>query len=296
MAMLQFFTAAWSWLTDPKNKAIIRLGVLAILIAIILMQCSQNRGLKDELSSQKSENQRILNNIEALQDTIRQGKINDTTLLAERKALKLTIDELKGEFSDLLIGFEQFKKQNPKVIERITVNNYETIKEVPVYAKIDSMGNGIFSFSDSAYFADGNYRTLKGTIPFSSKFFNKQDSNQVDLNNLGLYTQINPGNGNFTLNQGIKLKVGLFEDPKTKKVSIAATTSYPGITFTQLEGADIMSDDASKKATRQFRKTWGIGVSFGYGFGVDLRNSTVIMGPQLGIGLTYTPKWLQWGK
>ncbi len=294
--MLHFITSAWSWLTNQKNRAAIRLGVLAILIAIILMQCSRNRGLKDELINQKAETQRIQNNLEAISAPLIQAKINDSTLRAERLALKLTMEELKQNYSDLLIGFEDFKKQNPKVIERITFNNTETIKEVMVYAKIDSLGNGMFNFNDSMFFADGNYRKLRGTIPFSSKFFNKSDSTQTSLDSLGLYTQINPGAGNFVLEQGIRLKVCLFEDPKTKKVTIAATTSYPGITFTQLDGADIMSDETSRRATRSFRKSWGIGVSFGYGLGVDLKSSKIIMGPQIGIGITYTPKWLQWGK
>jgi hypothetical protein len=294
--MVNFFMGAWKWITDPKNKTILRLAFIAALVAIILMQCSHNRGLKDELNQQKAETQRVMNNYEALHDTIRQKKINDSTLQAERLAIKITMKELKQQYSDLLIGFENFKKQNPKVIERITVNNKETIREVPVYAKIDSLGNGSFSINDSMQFADGNFRRLSGTIPFSSKFFNKKDSLQVDLNKVGLYTQINPGAGNFTLEQRIKLKVGLFEDPKTHKVSIAATTSYPGITFSQLEGADIMSDETSRKATRNFRKTWGIGLSIGYGGTVDLKSAKLVSGPQIGIGITYTPKWLQWGK
>jgi hypothetical protein len=294
--MLQFFTGIWSWLSDPKNKSIRNLLLVGILIAILLIQCGQNRGLKNDLEQQKSEAQRAANNLEATQDTIRQYKINDTTLLAERKALKLTMKELKDGYSDLLVGFDQFKKQNPKVIERIIFNNTETIREVLVYAKMDSLGRGKFVFSDSAKFADGNYRNLSGNLPFSNKLFKKSDSTEVDMNKLGYYSQVNPGKANFVLDQGIKLKVGLFEDPKTHKVSIAATTSYPGITFTKLEGADIMSDDVSKKAARNFRKTWGIGVSLGYGAGVDLKTRQMYIGPQVGVGITYTPKFLQWGK
>ena len=266
------------------------------LVVVILLQNGCNGRLKDELAEQKSEAQRVANNLEASKDTIRQHMINDTTLLAERLALKLSVKELKDGYSNLLIGFEQFRKQNPKVIERITVNNTETIREVPVYAKIDQFGNGVFTFNDSAKFADGNSRKLKGTLPFVSTFFNEKDSTQVDIKKLGFYTKVNPGAANFVLEQNIGLKVGLFEDPKTKKVSIGATTSYPGITFTKLEGADIMSDEISKKAARNFRKTWAIGLQLGYGACVDLKSRQVAFGPQVGIGLNYQPKWLQWGK
>lgn len=294
--MFTFFTTAWSWLRDPKNRGIIKLAAIAILILIILMQCSQNRGLRDEVRAQKEEATRIQNNYEAMNAQIIQGKINDSTWRAEKLALKLTVDELKDEYKDLLVGFEKFRKQNPKVIERFTVTNNETIREVPVYAKMDSLGNGMFTFTDDTTYADGNYRKLTGKINYKSRYFNKKDSLEADLNKLGLYNKIQGGQGNFSLEQKIKIKVGLFEDPKTKKVTIAATTSYPGLTFSQLEGADIMSDQTSRKATRQFRKTWGIGLNLGYGAGVDIKTMKVYMGPQIGIGITYTPKFLQWGK
>ena len=293
---MNFLLAAWSWIKDPKNRGVIRLVFVVGLVAIILLQHSCNSKLQQQIEEAKAEAQRASNNAEALADTLRQRKINDTTLLAEKLALKLTLKELKQGYSDMLIGFEQFKKQNPKVIEKITVNNYETIREVPVYAKMDSLGNGTMSFSDTAKFADGNYRNLKGVISYSSKLFNKKDSVEMSFGKLGVYNKVTSGLGNFVLDQGIKLKVGLFEDPKTHKVSIAATTSYPGIKFTQLEGANIMDDKDSKKATRQFRKTWGVGFSIGYGGTVDLKTSKVAFGPQVGVGLHYTPKWLQWGK
>jgi len=294
--MLSFFTIVWSWLKDPKNRGIIKLAAIAILILIILMQCSRNRGLQNELQAQKDETTRIINNNEAKTAPLIQKHINDSTLLAEKLALSLTVEELKKEYKDLLVGFEQFKKQNPKVIEKVTVNNYETIREVPVYAKMDSLGNGEFNFSDTAKYADGNSRVLKGDIQYKNRFFKKTDSTEVDLNKLGYYSKVTRGSGNFILDQKIKLKVGLFEDPKTKKVTIAAQTSYPGITFTQLEGADIMSDEVSRKAARNFRKTWGIGFNISYGATVDLKTSKLIFGPQIGIGIHYTPKILQWGK
>lgn len=294
--MIQFFTGAWAWLTDPKNKTVLRLVFIVALVLIILMQCSRNRGLKQDLEAQKTETQRIVNNYEATKAPLIQTKINDSTLLAERQILKLTMEELKKNYSDLMVGFEKFKKQNPKVIEKIYFNNKETIKDVSVVSKLDSLGNGSFTFSDSAKFADGNSRTLTGNLPYKATFINKKDSTSVDLNKLGIMPKITPGPSSFSLEQNMKLKVGLFEDPKTKKVSIGVTTSYPGITFTKLEGADVMSDETSRKATRNFRKTWGIGFTLGYGGTVDFKSMKLVAGPQVGVGITYTPKFLQWGK
>lgn len=293
---MPMFLSVLSWVKDPKNRGIQKLIGVVILVAVILMQCNQARGLRAELEAQKSETQRQLNNVEAKNAILIQSKINDSTLLAEKLALKLTVDELKHGYSDLLVGFEKFRKQNPKVIERITVNNNETITKVPVNVKMDSLGNGKFSFSDSLNMPDGNFRKISGVVPFNSSSFYKKDSTIADMNKLGIFSKVTPGAGTFQLEQRIKLKVGLFEDPKTKKVTIGATTSYPGITFSQLDGADIMSDETSRKATKQFRKTWGLGLHIGYGATVDLKSSKTLFGPQVGVSINYTPKWLQWGK
>lgn len=293
---MNFFIIAWNWLRDPKNSGVIKLAAIAILIMIILMQCSQNRGLRDEVTAQKEEVTRIQNNYEATNSQIVQGKINDSTWRAERLALKLTVEELKNGYSDLLVGFEKFRKQNPKVIERFTVTNNETIREVPVYARMDSLGKGEFDFTDTVNYPDGNFRKLTGKINYKNNYFNKKDSTETNLNKLGVFNNVQAGLGNFKLEQKIKLKVGLFEDPKTKKVTIAATTSYPGLVFSQLEGADIMSDAISRQAAKQLRKTWGIGFNISYGATVDLKTSKFVLGPQIGIGIHYTPKFLQWGK
>jgi hypothetical protein len=293
---MKAFLSILSWIKDPKNRGIQQFILLTVVVAFVLMQCNRVKNLKEELANQKSESERVINNIEAKNSVLMQSKINDSVLLAEKLALKLTVDELKNGYSDLLVGFEKFRKQNPKVIEKITVNNHETIVKVPVYVKMDSLGNGTFAFVDSLNMPDGNFRKISGIVPFLNTHYYKKDSSQADINKLGLYSKVAAGPGSFQLEQRIKLKVGLFEDPKTKKVTIGATTSYPGITFSQLEGASIMDDPLSKKATKQFRKTWGLGFNLGWGATVNLKDGRTYLGPQVGISLHYTPKWLQWGK
>ena len=195
------FLSILSWIKDPKNRGIQKLIGVIILIAVILMQCNQARNLKTELEAQKSEAQRQLNNVEAKNAILTQERINDSTLLAEKLALKLTVDELKHGYSDLLVGFEKFRKQNPKVIEKITVNNHETIVQVPVYVKMDSLGNGTFAFQDSVNMPDGNFRKISGIVPFLNTHYYKKDSNQVDINKLGLYSKVATGPGSFQLEQ-----------------------------------------------------------------------------------------------
>lgn len=43
------------------------------------------------------------------------------------------------------------------------------------------------------------------------------------------------------------------------------------------------------------KKEYGIGLSLGYGFGVNPKTGTAFMGPALIVGIHYSPKFLQWG-
>ena len=90
------------------------------------------------------------------------------------------------------------------------------------------------------------------------------------------------------------LNIGLFKDKETKKILLKVDTDYPGITFTSLSGANILDDPKNKKILRQTRKTWGIGINTGYGVLVNPRNGTIGSGIYFGIGLSYSPKILQW--
>ena len=69
-------------------------------------------------------------------------------------------------------------------------------------------------------------------------------------------------------------------------------TDYPGVTFTKLEGASILDDPKNKPALRQLRKNWSLGIQAGYG--MTLNGNNINGAPYLGIGLSYSPKFLQW--
>ncbi len=296
MNFLGIFKKIGGYLFDPNNKAVLRFIVIGALILIILMQRSCNSRLRNELELQEKETQRIQNNYDAEHDIIKQYKINDSTYRAERLGFQITLKELSTKYSDLTKGFEDFKKMSPKVIIKETLLVKETIKEVPVTANIDSSGNGDFKFFSEINYPDNNYRKLSGYIPFSSRFFNKQDSSVVSYGNIPYTYVLNPGTGTFELEQTINLKVGLFQDPNTNKIKVAVNTSYPGITFTGLEGYEIMDESLIKNQMGSGTKPWGVGLNFGYGALLNLKTNQIYFGPQIGIGLHYTPKRLQWGK
>lgn len=284
--MMTIFTNILKFITNPKNTRMILLGVAVVFLLLFLQQCSATKAAKAEVELQKQETQRISNNYEAAADTIRQGKVDEDTWKAEKAGYELTIDEAKEKYADLLKDFKYEKNKPPKVIIETQVEIKEVLGNVKITStELDSNGNATITASDTARFDSINYRYLNGKIPYKL-VFNKVDSTYKIVSDHGV----------FELRQGIGINYGLFQDKKTKKISVVATTDYPGITFKSLEGSNIMDDDKNKKLIRQMRKSWSLGMNIGYGILVDVKNGGLSTGPYVGVGLTYSPKFLQWGR
>ena len=117
---------------------------------------------------------------------------------------------------------------------------------------------------------------------------------ESSANGIKLISRVEPGTAKLSMEQKIDLVTGLYTDPKTGRIFVRASTTFPGITFSDMQALDMVDDPATKKALRQARKPFGVGVSFGWGMTVGKNGYTV--GPNVGVGLTYTPTWLQFGK
>jgi len=248
-----------AFLTDPKNTRMLLLGGIVVLVMLLLRQCQATVEAKDNAI-------RIENNWKASLDEI-ENYINEKgNAEAEVLALNLTIDELEDKL--------EFEKNKPPV----TVIQYKTkvvekIVEVPVYV-IDTVMGYYYSalkFDANATWGQSS-RSLSGLIPFNIK-------------NDSLIT----GSAVVNLKQDIWLSASILRDRKTKEVFVNLETDYPGITFNNAQG--ILVDQKSKgfiDLQRQNRKTLGVGLQLGVGYG-----STGFT-PYVGIGLGYTPKFLQW--
>lgn len=285
MNVLGIFGKAFKWILDPKNRSIVMLAAVTMLILMLLQQCNANRGLKNDIAQIEAENTRVNNNKDALLDTLRQYENENGTLIAEKEGLLLKGDELEGEYADLIKDMTILKKEKVKTIIRIEYVYVDRMDSIPVYiTAVDSNGNATMSFSDSITHDQSNYRYLTGTIPINVYH---PDSSTWKLT---------PSLATLDFTMGMNIRTGLFQDPVTKKIMIRTETDFPGITFTSMEGASIMDNPDSKKVTRQFRKPWSLGLNLGYGAIVDIKNGKVATGPYVGVGISYSPKWLQWGK
>jgi hypothetical protein len=247
------------FITDVRNIRIVTVAVLFILTLLLFRQCEQTKKAEWEAL-------RISNNWKASKDSIRNFINKDGNSAAEIRALTLTLDEIR----DSLI----FEKNKPPV----TIIKYETIieekiDEVPVNVIDTVIGN----FNSAIVVMDENSwgmskRKIKTTIPYS---FN---SGSLDF-----------GSASIELDQNIWLSASIIRNNKTKEVFVNLETDYPGTTFNKAQGIVIdQYNNGFKDLQYHSRKTLGLGFHSGVGF-----NGNGI-GPYIGIGINYTPKFLQW--
>jgi len=265
--ILGFFTNPF----DEKNSKVFFLFIVTILILLLLRQC-------ESANSALGEIQRLENNKKAAADTLKHYKDKLGNTVGEIRGLTLTLDELKEENSELEI---KANKPPITIIEYKTVV-VEKIVEVPVYIKdtpiIQIIMGDTLKFDSSAVFA------VNDTFGKSSRSINATIPYKVD-------TSLVFGNATIDLKQNIWLSAGVFQDKKTKEVFVELKSDYPGITFNDTKG--IMIDRKSKqfrKFNMKQRKSFGVGINVGYGYS-PFTNSFL---PYVGIGIQYTPKFLQW--
>jgi len=290
-----YLTMILDFFKNPKNRTIIILGAVALFFILFFHQCNKTKDLENQLEKQKTESARILNNEQAAHAILQNYKLQDSTNRGIIQGYQLTQEELKKQYSSLTEGFADLKNKTALALAKGTIIIKE-ISYVTTTLKIDSKGVQHIMGTDTMKVDNDNWRRMSFDAPFKTKYFNTNDSLEVDIKKYNLFAQNYPDKSTFTFEQSIGLKVGLFQDKKDKKVYIVAQSKYPGLSFSKLEGADIMADPDSKKVTRQFRKTWSVGFSFGYGIMANFKSNAFATGPYLGVGLNYSPKWAQWGK
>lgn len=248
-----------SFLTSPKISKLLPTVGLVILALLFLRQCEQTRKAEGETT-------RISNNWKASQDTIRNYVDKNGNSAAEIRALTLTLNEAKKEI--------QYDKSRPPV----TVIKYETqIIEKLVEIPVTSIDTAIGNFNSAAVIASEaswgkSSRKVKTTVPYSFA-----------------EGKATFGEATIDLEQNIFLTASILRDKKTKEVFVNLSTDYPNTSFNSAQG--IMIDQTSSgfvDLKLQNRKSLGIGLQLGVGL---TGNG---FGPYVGIGLNYTPKFLQW--
>ena len=233
------------------------LVMIAVLIMLLFKQC----GIAE---SARQETERVRQNQVALNDTIENYKTKDGLNAAEKLALRLTLDELKDSL--------EYERSKPPV----TIIEYETqiienIVEVPVYVKSDSLSERLEITQSDEW--ERSSRELSVLIPF-------------EIKNDSLY----PGLADIELKQNIWLSASILQDKKTKQAYVNLLSDYPGLTFNNAQGILVEPDEGLNGLRYDSRKTLSLGLQLGIG----LSPNSVGFTPYVGLGLSYSPKFLQW--
>ena len=248
-----------AFITDPKNTRMLLLGFIVVLCMLLLRQCGKTNAAESEIV-------RVVNNQKALNDTIENYINENGNAAAEIRALSLTIEEVEDEL--------EFEKNKPPVtvIKTETVIE-EKIVEVPVTVVDTIIGNFNSALSFTSKNEWGNsFREIAATVPYTFSA------------DCALF-----GEATIDLKQNIWLTASLIRDKKTKELFVNLETDYPGTTFNSAKGIMIdQSSSAFKDIQLQNRKAFGLG--FHVGYGISLEGPT----PYLGLGVHYSPKFLQW--
>lgn len=250
-----------------KYRDLIYIGIIIIFGIIFSSQCSRIDKLNHEIDRQENNRIALTEQIVNYKDEL--GRAN-----AEKHAYQLTQEELRDS-----IGF--LKKKNSEYVSYINTNmnikdtvTLETVIVKEVDAQVE---DGTIKLEKSDVFGKSS-RSFFVNIPYN-----------VNENKLST------GNATFSLNQNIFVEGWLERNKKTNETFVHLRTDYPGVTFNS--GLGIVAE-SSNSYERSMRKSWGLGVAVGpnFSFSYDFINQRFIptVGVGVTLGLTYTPKLLQW--
>jgi len=242
-----------------QNTKIILCAIIMFLFMLLLRQCNLAKTVKEEVT-------RITNNQLALNDTLVQYIDKNGILNGEIRGLHLKLDEL-----DDTLRYE--KNKPPITIIDYVTEIRDSIIFIPSIDTVIMQQDGTFlqniSFLDSSKFKRSS-RVISFMIPVWSK-----DS------------ILRTGETKLNLSQDIWLEASISKDLKTKEVFVHLKTDYPGVTFNDAQGILVRNDKQLKKFSYSQRKQFGLGIQVGVGYSDRIR-------PYIGIGLHYSPKFLQW--
>ena len=198
-------------------------------------------------------------NIEALNDTVRIYRYNNGISMGEIQAMELKLDELADSL------YTERKKKPITIVEN-TLVIHDTFYLPTIVDTIHS----VFTAYDFKSWSR-SYRYIKTETPYTFG-----DTLILD-------------DTKFTIDERIWTQTSIIKNERDGKYYVQVKSDIPYVMFDDMSG--IAVDDFITTKPYSYRKTFGIGIQLGFG-GV-LTNNGLGFGPYVGIGINYTPKWLQ---
>ena len=266
------------------NNRFFLLAVIVILIMLTLKQC----GAADHA---KAEALREHNNYLASLDSVRVIKNDLGELIVEKSAYQLKVSELSKEQKDLIKRLDlnsNGRGNTPRTVIQ-TVSEYrDSIVNIASEVVKDPNGSEAIAFLHEPQLPGKNKLKIAGKVPYDLRL-------SKDPRDTTKYiASVIPGVTSLTIEQNIDIVTALYQDPKSKRIMTRVSTTYPNLTFSDVNSFDITDNPETRKALKAARKEFGLGVNLGYGL---LGSSTSLTtGFYIGVGVHYSPKFLQFGK
>jgi len=260
-----------------SRTTLIFIGVV-ILVLLLLQQCNSNASLKREIKQVQMVADRELNNYKAGQDTIRIERNKNGELVAKKLAYEFDINSLTDSNKKAIADYQRalnltkdMKNINSLLRTEIRVKDSIINSKGTVITLTDSTST--IKFDDDKNWDKYNWRRFNGTLDV----LRNKKTNTLSVTS-----------SRFDFEQGIELKAAILNENGVNSLKI--TTPYPGIEFTNIENINLVNDKLNQKN----EKKAGFSIGIGAGYGINLTpNSVITVGPQIGIGLYWSPKWLR---
>jgi len=259
------------------------LAVIVIMILLFLKQCG-------ETSRMEAEAKREHNNYLASLDSVRTIKSENGHLIQEKSAYELKTSELSKSQKELIyqLGLKSSGRGNtPNSVINIVTEIRDSVKIASTIVK-DPNGEESINFLHNPQMPGNNKLKITGKTPYAINI-------HVDpLDSTKYIATILPGLTSLNLEQNIDITTGIYRDPKTKRMMTRVATTYPGLTFSDINSFDITDNADTRKALKAARKEFGLGIQLGYG--ISGSSAGLSPGFYIGLGVHYSPRFLQFGK
>ena len=257
---------------------------VVLLIVMFLRQCNETAMIEAEAKREH-------NNYLAQMDSVRTIKSQNGQLIQEKSAFQLKVSELSDEQKQLIRRLElnsNGKGTTPKsVIQTVGTFRDTSIKAQSKITK-DPNGNEFVTFVYEPTFPGKNKLMISGKTPYIVNL-SKNPKDSVDY-----IASVVPCTTSISIEQRVDIVTALYQDPKTKRLMTRVTTDFPNLTFGEINSFELTDNPETRKALKSARKEFGLGLQVGYGLSTS--PAGLSPGVFVGVGLHYSPKFLQFGK
>ena len=225
-----------------SNKPLRNFLAGALVVILFLSQCNRINNLQIKLDNTEAVANRNFENYLAARDTIKIERNSKDELVSTIRSYEFEVNTLQKDKEKLISKYEKALSLNKKYIEINNLISAELqVKDSIIASGIVSRNGNTLSVnvSDQKEWDKYNWRSFNG---------------QIDL--LKIDTTYNLLSSNFSLNQGISLKMAIVEESGTSFLRVSSP--YPNLEFTNIENINLVNDRLNQP--RANKGGWSIGL------------------------------------